>query len=331
MVNSGGSSYVRVAYEGELFERIAGSLGDLSGIERFSLVDEGWAAVLASSLSAVDFCRLASRFGDESEAPVWKNLMGTLGAVDRLLEGSSREGLQAFVRQLAGPALERIGWDAQEGESDLDRDLRGTLVRSLGILGRDPEVIGRAVELESRSRAGEHVDGPLAAAAITVAASVGDEELRQTYAALYRDGDTPQVQRRYMQALAAFPDQDQMERSLELAVDGYVRSQDHFALVGSCIANREHGVFAWNFTKEHWDKLIAQLTAHLRTYMIEPVRLLSTPELRDDVTAFFAEHPIPRAEKGLAHVLERQEVAVSLRKREAANLQAAFAPGGELS
>ena len=329
VVNSGGSSYVRVAYEGELFERIASSLGELSGLERFALVDDGWAAVLDGSVSAVDLCRLLARFGDETETPVWREIIGTLATIDRLVEGEARDQLREFVRRLAGPALDRIGWDPRDGEGDLDRELRGTLVRALGVLARDGDVIARAVEVEARARAGEPVEGPLASAAVGVAASVGDEALRRIYADLYRDGATPQVQRRYLTGLAMFPEQSQIERSLQLALDGYVRSQDRFSLVGPCIASRDHGVFAWRFTKSHWEKLTDQLTAHLRTYMIEPVRQFSTPELRDDVVTFFGENPIPRAEKALEHVLERLDVSVSLREREASNLQAAFAPGGE--
>jgi puromycin-sensitive aminopeptidase len=58
--------------------------------------------------------------------------------------------------------------------------------------------------------------------------------------------------------------------------------------------------------------------------MIDPVKLLNTPQLEADVQSFFAEHPIPQAVKTLEQVLERQRVNVALRQREEGPLSAAL-------
>jgi hypothetical protein len=58
--------------------------------------------------------------------------------------------------------------------------------------------------------------------------------------------------------------------------------------------------------------------------MVDPVRLLNTPQFESDVHAFFAEHPIPQSAKTLDQVLERQRVNVALRSREAAPLSSAL-------
>ena len=50
--------------------------------------------------------------------------------------------------------------------------------------------------------------------------------------------------------------------------------------------------------------------------MVSSVTTLNTPELEQDVQAFFGEHPIPQATKTLEQVLERQRVNVALRSRE---------------
>ena len=49
--------------------------------------------------------------------------------------------------------------------------------------------------------------------------------------------------------------------------------------------------------------------------MVDPVKLLNTPELEADVGGFFAEHRIPQAVKTLEQILERQRVNVALRQR----------------
>jgi len=327
--NAEATSFVRTRYEGVLLDRIATREG-LSPLERFVLVDDTWASVLAGALPATAFCGLVQGFGDETEAPVWKAILGGLSWCDRLLDGASREGLQAFVRELAGPALARVGWEPGAAESDLDRDLRGTLVRSLGLLGRDGDVIERAVAIERASRAGDPVDGPTAAASLAIAASVGSAEEWEAFAGMYRDGDTPQTQRRYIQSLSLFPQPGLVEPAFAKLLDGYVRSQDRPFVIGGFLASRDHGPAAWELVKSNWDGLMENLTAHLRVYAVEAVRVFSTPALREDVVAFFEAHPLPGAGKMLEHCLERQGVAVALREREAASLAAALAPGGSL-
>jgi len=330
VANAGGSSFVRVHYEGELFEAIKDASAGLAPLERYVLLDDAWAAVLAGALGAVEFCELAARFGVEDESPVWKTLLGGLGWCDRLLDGEPREGFRSFVRDLAGPRLEAAGWEPREGESDLDRELRGTLVRAMGLLGRDAATIDRAVVVERASRAGEKIDGPLAAAALPVAATAGGEEEWEAFVAMYRDGRTPQQKRRYVQALASFPQPELMQRTLARTLDGYIRSQDLPLLVEGCLTSRDHGAAAWEFVKENWDALRSKLTPHLLVYLVEGVRVFSTQAQRDDVLAFFEAHPLERAQKMLVHALERQSVAVALREREADELAAAFAPGGRL-
>ena len=58
--------------------------------------------------------------------------------------------------------------------------------------------------------------------------------------------------------------------------------------------------------------------------MIDPVKLLTTPELVADVQSFFSEHPIAQAKKGLEQILERQRVNAALRASQADLLAAAL-------
>ena len=60
VVNAGSHGFYRVAYEGELLERLTGpALAELSTPERYSLVDDAWSAVVAGALEADAFVRLA--------------------------------------------------------------------------------------------------------------------------------------------------------------------------------------------------------------------------------------------------------------------------------
>jgi puromycin-sensitive aminopeptidase len=50
--------------------------------------------------------------------------------------------------------------------------------------------------------------------------------------------------------------------------------------------------------------------------MVDSIKLLSTPELVADTTAFFSQHPIDQASKTLEQLLERQQVNTRFRLRE---------------
>src|SRR5262249_7759300 len=62
LVNEGGHGFYRVRYEGELLERLLGSLSGLGGIERFNLVNDSWAGTVARHLALTPHLRPAPRF-----------------------------------------------------------------------------------------------------------------------------------------------------------------------------------------------------------------------------------------------------------------------------
>ena len=55
VVNAGASSFVRVRYDAELRERLVARLTEVSPMERYTLVDDLWASVVAGAASAADF------------------------------------------------------------------------------------------------------------------------------------------------------------------------------------------------------------------------------------------------------------------------------------
>ena len=67
----------------------------LSDVERYGLVDDTWAAVLAGTASADDFLALADGFSGETDVSVWRRLLAGLDQIDRLVEGDARAALQA--------------------------------------------------------------------------------------------------------------------------------------------------------------------------------------------------------------------------------------------
>ncbi|HEV8564411.1 MAG TPA: M1 family metallopeptidase [Actinomycetota bacterium] len=325
LANAGGHSFVRVWYDDELRDRLTRVLGEeLSALERYGLIDDAWAAVWAGRAPAESFLRLAQGFADETDVPTWQLILTGLGWFDRFVEGESRERLREFVRNLVRPGLERLGWEQRDGEPDLSRLLRGELLRSLAVLGRDPEAQAQARELELEASSGVHVDAHLAAAAVHIVATSGGADEYTRYREAAKARATPQEQLRYLYALAAFQDPGLMDQTLGACLTDDVRTQDAPYLLARALMNRDLGERVWRFVREHWEEENARYPESSIIGLASCVRYLTTPEAEADVAAFFAEHEIPQAKLMLQQTLERQRNAVALRERVTPELDSYF-------
>jgi puromycin-sensitive aminopeptidase len=326
IVNAGANGFLRVAYSDDLLSRLSGpALASLSTAERYSLVDDAWASVVAGRLGAEAFCAFVRGFSDDRNLPVWEILVAGLTWIDRFVEGDARERFRRYVRALVAPALERLGWEPQAGEDELTGELRGTLIRTLGVLGADPVAIDRARTLHTQSVTDPaSVHPAIAAAALSVVAATGDEADYEGCVARYLAARNPQDQRRELFALADFRPVALIERTLDFAFSDDVRTQDAPILLARCIAHRDDGAVAWRYVRDHWETAKSRFPSNLIVRIVEPVTRLTRPEEQADVSAFLAEHPLPQAAKRVAQILERQRVNVALRQREEAALAHAF-------
>ncbi|HEX4868456.1 MAG TPA: M1 family metallopeptidase [Acidimicrobiales bacterium] len=327
VANAESHGFYRVRYTPELRTALAQRAQSvLSDVERYGLVDDTWASVLAAALPASDFLDLAELFTDETDPSVWRRLLGGLDQIDRLLDGPARAGLQRHVRAIVQPALERLGWEPAEGDSDRDRELRGALIGALAVLGNDPDAQARVRALFARVRAdGDSVEANVAAAVVrATAALAGRDDLEQLIEG-FRTGSTPQEEQRYLYALADVRHAGQMEQVLELAMTPAVRTQNAPFLIGACVANRDHGPLAWKLVKDRWDEMNDRFPSNSIVRMLHGIRPVTDPALADDIEDFLTQHPVPQGQQTLRQHLERMRVSVALREREAQRLTARLA------
>ena len=137
LVNAGGHGFYRVRYSDALLGALTARAQDqLAPIERYALVDDTYAAMLAGRTTSAAFLALARGLADDDDLSVWQRLAAALGALSRLLDGDELVAYRGVVRDLAGPALDITGWEPAEGDSDRRRELRATLFTLLGTVGR---------------------------------------------------------------------------------------------------------------------------------------------------------------------------------------------------
>ena len=320
IVNAGAASFVRVFHDDELRSRLAErAFADLTPVERQCLVDDAWAAVVAGDASAGSFIDLVGGFAGEDDLSVWRAILTGLGWCDRFLEGAPRDRFRDFVRDLVRPPFARLGWEGRDGDSALDRELRGELVRALAVLGDDPETQAQARESEREAS----VEPAVAAASVDVVATLGGVDEFERFFATAKDASTPQEQERYREALARFRDPVLMDRLLAASLD-QLRPQDAPFVLARSVMNRDLGGQAWRFIADHWKELGERFAASNVIVLAVGVRTLTRTDEVDHVQRFFADHDIPQNHQMLEQALERQRVFAALHRRAAPDLERRF-------
>ncbi len=322
--NKGGHGFYRTRYSDEMFDGLLHHLESLDDIERYGLVSDTWAFVRSNQSPASDFLDLVGEFEAETEQAIWSVIIGGLAAIEHhALDEDARQAFEEFVRNLVGPALDRLGWQPSDGESDLDRKRRGSLIVAMGNLGNDEATISKARELTGDLLDGASLDPEVATAALAVFSRHGSADDYATLWDTYQNATTPLDQVRYLRAVAGVETDELAIQTVDRIIDGDIRTQDGFWVLARVLSGHA-GPAAWDSARQRWDEVLEAMPGLTRPRVIEGIPALSQPEVANDVKAFFAEHPIPEAVRNLTQKLEMLEINVTLRKRETAVVSSYF-------
>ncbi len=318
LVNRGGHGFYRVGYDATSMGRVSARLPALDPHERLAVVADAHAHMLAGGFRAADYLTVLSRLAGEPETAVWDAMAAGLDELDRVVSSDVKPDLRRFTRDLAGPALARAGWEAAEGDTDLERSRRGVLLRIHGALGRDPETVAQARRLIGDIFANNvELDGEVAAAVVSIVASTGDHADYLRLVAAFEGAANPQQEVRYLRAMATVPERSAAAETLEMMLAGRIRSQHAASTVARLIGNRDIGPAAWEMVKAQWDDVVGILPPFNARIVLAFAHLRSEPAVAADLAEWLRTHPLPAADKYTAQQLERLGVRVALREREA--------------
>ena len=319
--NAGAQGYYRTAYSPDALRALAPRVQDvLTAPERLSLAGDEWALVRAGRHSAADYLTLVSGFAREHTSGVLSSVAGRLDFINEYLTTStSRSQFERFVRSLLGPLFQEIGFTSTPVDSDERRALRSTLIDALGTTGEDPALATQARLVLDRTLAGgAPLDPTLARAILDVAASHGDAALYDALVAASDRASSPDERYRYLYALADFRDPALIDRGLEYSLTPKLRSQDGAAFLSRYLAQEAARPRAWAFLKLHWTALEPKITVFGGdTTVVRALSAFCEASARDDISSFFAAHPLPSAARTLDQTVERINNCIGLRSTQA--------------
>ncbi len=317
VANAGGHGFYRVRYSPELVTAVKRELqSNLLAVERFNLANDTWATTLAGLTSLADYLDLIDLFRDETDLNVWTTVIISSHHLHRILDDVQERLFQERIRAIFNPALQRLTWSPREGETELERQLRGELINALGTVGEDKACQQRARELYAQyEKDPTSVERNLVPALVSIVAHTGSGGDYDKFYSRFTNAQTPQEETRYLFALGGFRQPDLIDRTLQMTINGEVRTQNAPYLMRGILLNKDAREKAWSFMKAHWEEMLRRYPDNSIPRMCEGIVGLATPELDADVRDFFARLPVKQGAKQMEQHLERLRIAVSCKER----------------
>jgi puromycin-sensitive aminopeptidase len=315
--NHEGNGFYRVALgDQDLVALAAAAPVACSPLERYGLVEDEWALLLAGRSSASRLLGLLRSLAGDVDLSVWQRSTGALAGLHRLAGDQHRPALEAWVRALVGPALARLGDTAEPGEDDRTTALRATLFSAIARTGADASRQDQArAWFAALGEAPGAIDADLADAVVSVVAATADRDLWEQLRERAATARTAQDRLRHQGALADATDPALVLAFCELALTDEVRTQDAPFLLRRALANRHAAAEVWAFLADRWSTITDRFPSSTIPRLLDGIRTISDPVLAAEVAAFLDAHPIAQGTTVLDQHRERMWVSVGLGRR----------------
>ncbi len=303
--------------------------------EKVALLGHLGSLLEAGELEVSAFANVLSSLAAEpnQHREVLKHITRGYGFIDRLLTSEpAKAALAARANKALTPHL--TGLDIRSDANLRERRVRPSLVKALGTLGRDRVVAKRArktadafldsVEAGTWSAPGAVVPQevvvylPLAAKLTGAGDDAYHDVLQRRIAGALKTVDNSVLRRALINAAGSFKQPPLVRRSLDLLLDGTLRSQDYRTLVRGLSDDHPvvHASFSW--LKDNFDRIVALLGVKSAPYLPFIADGYCTSADSEAVQRFFDSKRdiIPSGlERNLA--LTRERIALCSRLRQA--------------
>ena len=319
-INPSQTGFYRVKYPPEELERLREPIRnlDLAPPDRLGIQNDAYALARAGHNSAAHFMEIAEAYMNETDATVCADLAANLGAIDMLVRDEPcYAGFQALGRRIFKPIGDRTGWEAREGEREMDALLRSTALSQLAGYGDEDTL------REGKRRFSSYIEDRASVAAdirgvvFGAAARTGDRGVYDTVWGLYIDSDLPEEKVRLLMSLGRFERPGLLADTLHRSLSDHVRAHDTIGLFHSVATNRFGRDQAWDFLKENWPEFYRRYGegGFALMHLVSFTSAFTTEEKREDVERFFRDHPAPAAERTIQQSLERIRINIAWLER----------------
>ncbi|TAN21155.1 MAG: M1 family peptidase [Actinomycetota bacterium] len=318
IANAGGWGFFRVSYDSALLEKLLAEFPRLSDLEKFNLANDLWAQTVSLRVDIQTFFELIEAVKGEEDPNLWEVIISAFNLLDHMMPSAARDAVAKRCKDALLPILDKLGFEALDGEKEGTSRLRAAVIEALGTVGRDSETIAECKDLFVKEMSIEsNIDPDIVGSVLGVVAANGDEADFAFMLDRYRHPSTPQEENRYLMALTKFQHPELIKKVLSMTLEE-IRSQNGPFVIASLLSGRESGPLAWNFLARHWEALLERFPDNTIARMLSGIAALVSDEsyyLEREIRSFFETHKVPSGEKSLQQTLERYAVSLTLRKK----------------
>ncbi|MDQ2925007.1 MAG: ERAP1-like C-terminal domain-containing protein, partial [Acidobacteriota bacterium] len=321
-INAGSKGYFRTAYSPEEAAAITASIETkFTPEERIGFVGDRWALMQAGQGSVGDYLDLVLALKNDPDANVLDIALGKVEGLDqRIATPEDSKRLHAVIRKQFGPIYAALGGhDKKESTQSMER--RALLFNVLGTAD-DPAVLQQATKITTELFTGKDASDPgLADASVALTAKNGNANFYDLMQKVSQNSTNPSLQGETLHMLGDFEDSALVKRTLDYAVSGQVRNQDSWVIIASLLRHPATRAQAWDYVRENWDRVHAQLTASSGAGLVGSTGSFCTVAERDQVQTFFAAHPVENTERTLKQAYDASSDCIQLRESQEPKLK----------
>ncbi|KXL46228.1 hypothetical protein M433DRAFT_223684 [Acidomyces richmondensis BFW] len=315
-LNSGNIGLYRTCYTPQHLEKLiqAAVNGHLPIDDRVSLISDTCALAAAGYYKTTALLTLLKDLGAvEENYFVWKQICSCLNLLEAtwIFESTeSRQGLQAFARQLTSRIAHKIGWTIQPTDEVIEQEFKTLAFRNAALAG-DGNAQQAARDMFAKFRDGNRtaIDPNLryAVFATVLATASGQEEYDAILHEYRLTSNSQEFRDIALATLGRSKSPELISRTLDLMLSKDTRVQD---VRRPMPALRSHpaGVIAlWEWMKANWDTLKEKLQnsiAGLRLELEHATKGLTTTSQAADVENFFQNKSKDRISQTLGQSLD---------------------------
>ena len=318
--NAFGDGYYRVKYAPELLNGILNSFNKLVELERFNIISDAWAMVVANQSSFEEFIQIANAYsnGLYKEPAGWAIIGQGIEAKAKALGPNYNSEAIRLASQIYQNMYELLGDEPVEGEQDIIGVLRSNVIGILGTLIRDPHAITMARQAFRAEISRESpLEPSLASALLHTVACNGDESDYAFILDRFKHPISPVDEQRFLDALSSFEQPPLIDRTLAMTLDTF-RSQDGPFVINKMLRKPACAAKTFDFVVANYDALREKFPKSSITRMLDGMSGLFGPEMTAraaEVRGFLASVDVPEAGKTLAQIKERYEANLLLGNR----------------
>jgi tricorn protease interacting factor F2/3 len=307
IIGPGRTGFYRVRYEGQLRARLLESYGELSAADRWGLLDDSFAFLLSGEIGLPEYLDLLSRVGEEHDALVVNQALGTLAWTYPIVHRVPR--FETAFRKIFTDQAERLGLAARSGEAPSETALRQGVLSARVVL--DPSFArSLAHRYEELPTLEPEVTGPGFMAYATTGGEAQYAELRQRL----KEAPPGPAARALATGLALVNRDTWLGECLDLLGTGELQRSEWLSLIGTAMEfNPDRSAALWSFLTQRLESNLPKLSSG--SWGVGSLLQIAIPQVGltrpDEMRQWVGGHPFPEGEIGAKKGLELLDVFVA--------------------